>query len=51
MPILVYSLFALKKARAVGQNVGNFNLFIKVGITRSDVVSRSTETLAEVATQ
>ena len=38
-PILDFSLFAVKKARAVGRNVGSFNLFIKVGNTRSVVLS------------
>ena len=34
-----FSPFALKKARAVGRNIVNFTLFIKVGNTRSVVLT------------
>ena len=35
VPVLVSSLFALMKARALGRKVGNLNLFIKVGMKKS----------------
>ena len=35
VPVLVSSLFALMKARALGRKVGNLNFFIKVGMKKS----------------
>ena len=45
-----FSLFVMKKARAVGRNVGNFNLFIKAGIMRSVVPACKSQLRSSLST-